>query len=68
MSAPSADSVERMVISFGKVHYDLEEERRQIPPEAAKRVAIVRIEELYPWPEKELQKIVQQYPKLLIML
>ena len=33
-------------------------------PEVAKRVAIVRVEELYPWPAEELRRIVERHPNL----
>ena len=55
----SASSVKRIMICTGKVYYDLLEER-----EARKtdNVAIIRLEQLYPWPEKELAQAIEKYP------
>jgi 2-oxoglutarate dehydrogenase E1 component len=51
--------VRRVVLCSGKVYYDLFEER-------AKRgiddVAIIRIEQLYPWPKETLIAQLQRYP------
>lgn len=53
-----AKKVKRVLMCTGKVYYDLFEEQK-----AAKRtdVAIVRIEQLYPYPEKQMQKIFDKY-------
>ena len=42
----------------GKVYYDLLEARRKADN---KEVAIIRIEQLYPFPEEELKVIMQDY-------
>jgi 2-oxoglutarate dehydrogenase E1 component len=51
--------VRRVVLCSGKVYYDLFEER-------AKRgiddVAIVRVEQLYPWPKDAIKKELARYP------
>jgi 2-oxoglutarate dehydrogenase E1 component len=49
-----------LVLCSGKVYYDLLEKRT-----AAKRndIAIVRLEQLHPFPEKAIQKILQSYQK-----
>ena len=39
----------------GKVYYDLVQERAKRLGESAHRVAILRIEELYPWPKERLR-------------
>jgi len=44
---------------MGKVYYDLAEKRRSMN---VVNTAIVRIEQLYPFPEKALATIVKQYP------
>ncbi len=51
--------VKRVVLSAGKVYYDLlaERENRGIDD-----VALVRVEQLYPWPEKELAEELAKYP------
>ncbi len=51
--------VSRVVMCAGKVYYDLLEKRRE-----AKRdtVAILRIEQLYPFPEEELRGWLSRFP------
>jgi 2-oxoglutarate dehydrogenase E1 component len=51
------EQVKRLVFCTGKVYYDL----------AAKRsdhIALVRVEQLYPWPDKEVAAIVDLYPSV----
>lgn len=50
--------VERVVFCSGKVYYDLLEARRQNEQD---NVAIVRLEQLYPFPHKEMEAIIEQY-------
>lgn len=52
--------IKRVVLCSGKIFYDLLQYRQQ---ENIKDVAIVRIEELYPFPEKELKKALKAYEK-----
>jgi len=54
------DDVSRVVLCSGKVFFDLLEKRRQ---DERKDVAIVRVEQLYPFPCEDLQAILQGYPK-----
>lgn len=58
-------SVTRMILTSGKVYYDLLEQRR-----AGKldHVAIVRIEQLYPFPETHLAEVLAQYPNMEIVV
>lgn len=53
-----AKGVKKVVLCSGKVYYDLLARR-----DADKRtdVALVRVEELYPWPEAELAKVLGAY-------
>jgi 2-oxoglutarate dehydrogenase E1 component len=55
-----AKKVKRVLFCTGKVYYDLLDEQQ-----ANKRndVAIVRMEQLYPYPEKQLEVIFNKYPK-----
>jgi 2-oxoglutarate decarboxylase len=50
-------SVRRVVLCSGKVAFDLMKRRdeRQVPS------AIVRVEQLYPWPEQQIRAIVDRY-------
>lgn len=56
---PSA--VRRVLLCSGKVYYDLLERRRA---EEITNTAIIRIEQLYPFPGDLLQEILQQYKQL----
>ncbi|MGB3726206.1 MAG: 2-oxoglutarate dehydrogenase E1 component [Glaciecola sp.] len=51
-------NVERVVMCSGKVYYDLLEQRRK---NELNKVAIVRIEQLYPFPQAELLEKVSQF-------
>ena len=55
----TAANVNRIMICSGKVYYDLVEER---DARLFHNVAIVRLEQLYPWPEQELARIIERYP------
>jgi 2-oxoglutarate dehydrogenase E1 component len=53
------ESVRRIVLCSGKVFYDLNVARNKSGDE---RVAIVRLEQFYPFPEKRLREIFASYP------
>ena len=53
--------VTRLVLCGGKVYYDLLEARRQ---DNLQHVAIVRIEQLYPFPDKLFKAEIAKYPLL----
>ena len=55
-----ADKVDRIVFCSGKVYYDLLEARQL---NDANNVAIIRIEQLYPFPIAEYAAIIEQYGK-----
>jgi 2-oxoglutarate dehydrogenase E1 component len=50
--------VKRVVLCSGKVYYDLLEEREK---RGIKDVALLRIEQLYPFPKRTLEKELQRY-------
>ena len=52
-------SVSRVVLCSGKVAYDALAYRDEHAPGA---VAVVRIEQLYPWPEGEIATVLSRYP------
>jgi 2-oxoglutarate dehydrogenase E1 component len=54
------DQVKRVVICSGKVYYDLLAERRE---RGIKDVAIVRLEQIYPFPVKNLKTAIEAYTK-----
>jgi 2-oxoglutarate dehydrogenase E1 component len=53
--------VTRVVICSGKVYYDLRAARRT---RNIDDIAIIRMEQLYPFPEGDLLDVLQQYPSL----
>ena len=54
----TASSVSRLMICSGKIYYDLLEEREN---RKLTNVALIRLEQLYPWPEHLLAKIIEKY-------
>ena len=52
------DQVKRVVLCTGKVYYDLLAERREL---GITDVAIIRIEQLYPFPVLSLPKVLAPY-------
>jgi 2-oxoglutarate dehydrogenase E1 component len=52
------DQVKRIVLCTGKVYYDLLAERRE---RGIKNVAIVRLEQIYPFPAKNLKAAIEAY-------
>jgi 2-oxoglutarate dehydrogenase E1 component len=53
------DDVSRLVFCTGKLYYDLAAEGRP------SHLALVRVEELYPWPHEEVSRIVDLYPNVV---
>jgi 2-oxoglutarate dehydrogenase E1 component len=49
---------QRVILCSGKVYYELLEERRA---QNIKDIAIVRIEQLHPFPDRELSKLLRSY-------
>jgi 2-oxoglutarate dehydrogenase E1 component len=52
------EQVKRIVLCTGKVYYDLLAERRE---RGIKNVAIVRLEQIYPFPAKNLKAAIEAY-------
>jgi 2-oxoglutarate dehydrogenase complex dehydrogenase (E1) component-like enzyme len=52
-------AVKRLVLCSGKVFYDLDATREE---NGAKNVAVIRLEQFYPFPKKALQDIFAEYP------
>jgi 2-oxoglutarate dehydrogenase E1 component len=52
------DLVKRLVFCTGKVYYDI------LAKGVPESVAVVRVEELYPWPHEEVARIVDEYPSI----
>ena len=52
------ESVRKLVICSGKVYYDLREQRRS---RGITDIAIIRLEQLYPFPQEDFEKCIAQY-------
>ena len=61
MDSLDNNQVTRLVLCGGKVYYDLLEKRRE---DNLQNVAIVRIEQLYPLPERRILEEIAKYPNL----
>jgi 2-oxoglutarate dehydrogenase E1 component len=59
----SAPTARRLVLCSGKVYYDLLRQRERTP-EADTRVALVRVEQLYPLSDWRMLQLVQDYGKI----
>jgi 2-oxoglutarate dehydrogenase E1 component len=52
--------IRRIIFCSGKVFYDL---RKEQETKKIRNIAIIRLEQLYPFPERQLAQILKQYPK-----
>lgn len=55
------ENVKKIILCSGKVYYDLVEERKA---QNKMDALIIRIEQLYPFPDLELQSLLKQYPEV----
>jgi 2-oxoglutarate dehydrogenase E1 component len=56
-----ADKVKRLVVCSGKVYYDLAKKREE---RGSDDVAIIRVEQLYPFPHKAFAAELRKYPNV----
>ncbi|MBL7714830.1 MAG: 2-oxoglutarate dehydrogenase E1 component [Bdellovibrionales bacterium] len=54
-------AAKRVLLCSGKVYYDLVQEREKRGKQA--EIAIVRVEQLYPWPAEKLKAVLSGYSK-----
>ena len=59
-AAAVAEDVRRLVLCSGKVYYDLLAERERRFGQGPSPVALARVEQLYPWPERQVAAEVQR--------
>jgi 2-oxoglutarate dehydrogenase E1 component len=57
----SHDDVERLVLCSGKLYYDIVGHDLR---EAARTVAVARLEQLYPFPIGAVEALLERYPRL----
>lgn len=60
-----ANSVKRVVFCTGKVYYDLLARQQELE---ANDVALVRIEQLHPFPQEQVDKVLARYPNAMLHL
>lgn len=56
-----SDKVTKVLLCSGKIYYELLNKRQE---EDRRDLAIIRIEQLYPFPENDLSLVLEQYPNL----
>ncbi len=54
------DLIRRVVFCSGKVYYDILEENEKQPEQ---QTAVVRLEQLYPLPQEQLNEVLSRYPQ-----
>jgi len=55
----ASDQVKRLVFCSGRIYYDL---ARVIREKRIEQIALIRVEQLYPVPDIELNTVIQRYP------
>ncbi|HEX5982816.1 MAG TPA: thiamine pyrophosphate-dependent enzyme, partial [Solirubrobacterales bacterium] len=60
-AAERKEKVERLVLCTGKVYYDMDSNERRAE---AEKVAIARVEILYPFAKEQLERVIASYPNL----
>ncbi len=58
VDAPAPQAVQRIVLTAGRLYYDLIEAKREAEHP---HIAIVRLEQCYPFPEAALEQILERY-------
>ncbi|MFO7538838.1 MAG: 2-oxoglutarate dehydrogenase E1 component [Chloroflexota bacterium] len=65
LARPQADKIRRLIFCSGKVHVDLLHiQQRLLEEEERLDVALVRVEQLYAFPEEEISAILDNYPNI----
>lgn len=58
----SPEDAERVLLCSGKIYYDLEKKRKE---NGHNKTALIRLEQLYPLPEKQLIELHEKYKKAI---
>lgn len=59
------DEVRRLVFCTGKIYYDLIARKEEFN---AKDIAVVRLEQLHPFPSRQVNDIISKFPNLMLTL
>ncbi|MGM0625874.1 MAG: 2-oxoglutarate dehydrogenase E1 component [Bacteroidota bacterium] len=61
---PDADpaKVKQFVLTYGKLYYQIKEKQKEYK---AEHIAIVRLEQFYPFPEKQIQAMFEKYSNVV---
>ncbi len=60
-AVPSAQKIKKLVFTYGKLYYDLHKRQAE---EGIQNTAIVRIEQLFPFPADQIRSIIAKYSNL----
>ncbi len=56
----SKSEIKRLILCTGKIYYELKDARRE---KNSGDVSIIRLEQLYPFPEKQIRDLINSYPE-----
>lgn len=59
-SSADAKQISRLIFCSGKIYYELLERKEK---DKANHIAIIRLEQLYPFPEKQFRQVILKYNK-----
>jgi 2-oxoglutarate dehydrogenase E1 component len=64
-SVTDPSSIRKILVCNGKIYYELlaAREQRRASDETAAHTAIIRMEQLYPFPQFEFEEVLRRYPK-----
>jgi 2-oxoglutarate dehydrogenase E1 component len=62
VASQAPGGVRRIALCSGKLYYELLEERLRLFGDSGVPVALVRVEQLYPWPEQRILEVVEAFP------
>jgi 2-oxoglutarate dehydrogenase E1 component len=63
---PAADGIELAILCSGKIAYELQAERDRLGT-AGEHVAILRLEQMYPFPGESVREALERYPKVRVL-
>ena len=59
------DEVRRIVLCSGKIYYDLLDRKQKL---GARDIALIRLDQIFPFPHKEIQRILKKYHNNMLTL